>query len=1628
MQKRIALFYKELVRRLTQKEFLEGIGLGKGGMNALLAAHRWKERLSDGLFVDRLHTCTRLLELCRPAMEELSTAPKEGWLPAIYQLLIGGIFPQSVEWVMGEESLPGARLYLETLSALLEEEQRSAAFDPRTDFAFLSPEELESSNYAQEYARFVRLFGSQRMMELMRIGREIKPFDTLGHIAGVHHIAMHVGRQIAQAGLPIDLALLSGAAAGHDIGKFGCRSFETHRIPYLHYYYTDLWFTQNQMPAIGHVATNHSTWDLELENLPLESLVLIYADFRVKRKGSTWEGKEKIGFYTLDESFQVILDKLDNVDAAKEQRYRHVYAKLHDFEDYMEQLGVNTDLTRDQLAPVAPVDLSLRSSAQSVETLKYMAIEHNIRLMHTISREISFGNMMEDARSQTEWKNIRAYLNIFEEYFTYMTQKQKVMTLGFLYELLMHGEGDIRRQAAALMGRMIVRYDLEYRKELPEGVHPSPDEVTGLTLWKRYLREIIFPDHKITATHKGWIGTALKLVVDAAFRWCRPGEAGGYLRELLTNYTIPDLEDGAAAALADAALYIPQTLCTREDRGRLLEFCVYLPARRSLELDAGVLRLLLALAKGGEDLDLVRESTKKVLASMVRRESVGIAYLQLQIARLFGLKLPRMDWWEKRLFEGEEAVSEIFLENLKTATPWVIKEVNISFLLDQIHRGAGEHVLHVATHLSNLIKVSERVVVDHRAGDALMAVAPLLTLDQRNEIAIELTKGLEMGEYEFSKDMPTYLGRFALFLHPQELDEVIDELGRLVKGSNPRVAPVAITTLGTMLQQYAAYRQRFPQDQETHDQRRRVILGMILSGLAHYHEPVSTETFLVVSRDIFGFPGLSDGEKRFIFRLIHKKVVTLLAEQERSRLSFFNNAACLNHIYRFITNYTLAHGPFDFPERQKVAFFPGTFDPFSLSHKAIVRQIRNMGFTVYLSLDEFSWSKRTQPRLVRRKIVNMSVADLFHVYLFPDDIPVNIANPRDLRRLRELFPDKELYIAVGSDVIWGASSYKAAPTRDSVHHFNHIIFRRNREGGYTPEEKQLLDQRVLGRRVDLALAPYLEEVSSTRIRENIDCNRDISNLIDPVAQKYLYDHSLYLRSPQYKTVLEDRPICFRLARELNSPLLEKLEKLVPLQLAGREAVLADLHRSASRVLVMEDGEDGPLLGFTVMHQIPLANLYEEFHSTALAEYIRGATSGKIVVITGLYAREDAGVPQIHQQLLTETLAECLRRDYTFAVYHSLGGDTPAPVLEVLEGQNFRLAPVEGVCRPVYTVDMKFPIALIQDLDTIIRTPLNQNPQVLEVCLRAHRRLQQAMARLYPGSLVLTFTAREINRRLMDKITHINEVPSTPLPQRVLGRNMCVPYGKILRGMVVPNTVTKSLHTEKVFDHEIKRFTVEEYPDYSPLRSQIRTIKSFDRPVLLVDDLLHKGYRLRELDPLFKEEGLPVKKIIVGIMSGRGKDLMAIQHRSAESVYFLPNLRLWFVESNLYPFIGGESVRREGRRDWAHLISVNQILPYSAPSFIRGSSSRAIYDLSMVCLENAREILQVLEREYQHSFERNLTLSRLSEALVYPRLPDKGSWMIYDSALPPSQYVDSDIQLLRRLGTMVPQNQGEEQGR
>ena len=243
--------------------------------------------------------------------------------------------------------------------------------------------------------------------------------------------------------------------------------------------------------------------------------------------------------------------------------------------------------------------------------------------------------------------------------------------------------------------------------------------------------------------------------------------------------------------------------------------------------------------------------------------------------------------------------------------------------------------------------------------------------------------------------------------------------------------------------------------------------------------------------------------------------------------------------------------------------------------------------------------------------------------------------------------------------------------------------------------------------------------------------------------------------------------------------------------------------------------------------------------------------------------------------------------------------------------------------------------------------------------------------------------------------------------------MCVPFGKLLRGKTVPNTVTKTIHTDRVYSPDLSESTIEAFPNYASIPCQVRTIKSFDRPVILVDDLMHPGVRIKALDPVLRQEGVDIQLVLVGILSGYGRDLMSQQKRPVDSVYFLPSLRQWFVEATLYPFIGGNTVRRSRPPVPGLLPGINHILPYAVPPFAKECGEEAVFQLSRCCLESARDVIGTLEREYRALYGRNLTLGRLAEAVILPLCPDKGTCLGYDPNLAASVYLENDLEQLLR---------------
>ena len=1605
--------FRLLMQISESKAFQKNFSLSRAATVDLLRKEGWREIFAELEAKPIKINCASLLKYCQKTIDQLSPTPKEGWLEFARQYAINLSYPDQGFISRSAAYADGALFYLAVLQAYIAYAKIEEQLPENLNFHLLEESEYSDTEYLNEYKSIINSYQSCFVYEMMLLSQELTPYQTLEHIVGVHNLALSLGRQMKAANAPVDLALLSGAAAIHDLGKFGCKEGE--RVPYLHYYYTNQWGRAFKAPSISHLAANHSAWDLELENLSVESLLLIYADFRVKQLMDA-KGQEHTELYSLVDSFAVILDKLDDVDREKRQRYSFVYAKLHDFEDYMRSLGIDVD--QDNSGQIAnPPDISLMSPPQIVEAFKFTGIAHNIALMHRLDTERLFGNILEVARSEKDWKNLRAYIDIIEEYFTYLGVNQKINTLEFLYELLIHREGDIRRSAAALIGNIIAHFDDGYKKELPAGVLADDGEPNSMMMWKKYLRRFIVPDHKLTEQHKSWIGYVLKIMAASALEECPPKEKRAYLTEIMSYFEhSTKLNKRTSFVLLDTFNYLPLEICDDSHLQKLYQFATNAANRSTYDLRTAGLRIIRRIAESGKlNSQEAKKEFKQFVLSLEESNLPSFVFHKSILRDLAGLdNSAQLEFLQKN-----ETISEIYLENLKMATSWIVKSVNVHLLQDIVDRGHPDQLLHIAAHFSNLLKVSERVVVRHDAGQALVKIAPLLEPHQRNEIAMELVKGLEVGEYAFSKYIPIYLGEFALWLNPQELDELISRLNVLLSNASDNIVAVSLDTIGILLECYNVYRQRFNEDTTVFQSREKRLLGMLLKGLSSYRPAVQQEALLIIGNDLFASKRLSDADKRHIFSLCYKKLLFLIAENDKGALTFYYRSAALNHIYRFIAIEEHNKIDFIFEKHQKLAFFPGTFDPFTLSHKGIVKEIADMGFEIMLAIDEFSWSKNVQARKIRRQIAVMSLADDLNVHIFPESIPINIANPRDLETLHAIFPEQNLYVVVGSDVILNASSYRKPVEPDSIHHANHIIIRRNKtEEELAAETKNFLSC-IDGDIINISLPSNLADISSTKIRENIDNNRDISNLIDKSAQEYIYNNSLYLREPQYKPVLKVKDISFDIENDLQPTHLNNLLKKMLYKNEDAKLISEAIATSRENIITLRPNNANKIVeGFIAYRDLAGCKLLDEMRSVELAQAVRKRAAGKLFLISGIYTKDTTmGNPE--QLLLTEALNIALRNDCTYAVFHQpYGLPMENKVAAVLKRQGFIEISTANSEEKVYLTDMRSPITLMQNLETTIKEPLASNEKVLAAIDQAHKRLQTSLAAIYPGNLVLSMSTSVIHQRLINKITQMNQVPVQPTEPRVFGENMCVPFGKILRGKVVPNTITKTLHTDKVFEPDIGSWNIEAYPFYSSLEDQIRTIKSFNLPVILVDDILHSADRLRTLNPIFEEQGIDISRIMVGVMSGRGKDLITTMNRDADSIYYIPNLRSWFVESSMYPFIGGDTVRREGRQVANLLPSVNLILPYASPPLRDYSSRESILDFSLTCLKNSRDILLALESEYLSTFGRNLTLNRLSEAIILPLCPDKGECMAYDPALNASVYLNNEIEMLLRSRRML----------
>lgn len=1620
------LILNEIEKELLNRPFLKTSQLTRKTIVDVIGDESFRYKLMDMIEKKDFH-CQTIFELLSPLFPLSSGKTKEEWLRYFYHYALSLSFPEAVSVTLDEASNSRAQVYLHVLKVISNFQRKGddGTWQSQYPIELLSEQEIDQLEDKTEYLLFKKYYVSEYVYEMMKLNQEVIGFTTLDHICGVHHIAMKTARQLKAMGYPIDLGRVSGAAIGHDFGKFGCKKDEMSRVAYYHYFYTGEWFEKRDIVYIRNVAINHSTWDLELDALPIESLILIYSDFRVK--ADKVNGVHQMLYFNLKDSFDVILNKLDNLDEAKESRYRRVYSKLHDFERFMLDMGivVGPDEAIDYQRPSHIADkrkyFSLMQGTEIIENVIYASIEHNIELLYRLRDEASLNKLLEPVRNSRDLTSLRGYISILEEYYNYLTQKQKHIVLNFLYEKLVLPEEDIRKQCSELIGTVIASYDEEIRKETPPSQMIKPESLDTLGLLALNMDKFLNPENKIIDRHKKYISYSMRDMLDAYFKHLKGSEKRIKSIEMVVDcFEKFKSHDQIRFYLIKAARILPFSEFTPEQMDTVLQFVSKLLTDEDNKIRLRAYNLIYSILPYANQDVLIKADVKRVLvAGNEVSKDPAENYARLKLAEQLNVETETIERLKNNCHEDLQYTSNIFLSNLKSATLDVAKRFQIELLMRNTLLYEYDNCFYMAMHLCNLLKVSALESVRNTAGRMLLFLIPHLSYEQKNDIAVELLRALEMESYEFTKYIPPYLGVIILQVKPKELDEIIDSFERKMSTNNKKLITLIEKTVGYSITKYSDYRYAFKEDLYFHNKRLLRFFGVLFNGFVHGSGYVNQTAFSVIAKDVFADSALSLRKKEYLFKLTIKKVMSLMINTDESEdLIFYNNTAALKYVYGFISEYQHKEGPIHLPPNKKIAFFPGAFDPFTLGHKQIANDIKNQGFEVLLYVDEFSWSKRTQPNLIRRNIIKKSIASEIDVYQFPRDISINIANDMDLKALKDLFVDSEVYLVVGSDVVLNASAYQRE-TLGVINEIPHIVYERFDPTGSLEIQNKLNERfaKLHPSSIRLTLPKDYEHISSTLIRDYIDEKRDISSLIDPLAQNYIYEKGLYQREPMFKSMMTTKYLIMEIHDDIQESHYAELSNLLTHEQKINFDKLNNMrHEHSFKMYILRNLEkNGEMVAVTFAHWLRASDIHRAFSEDSVIKYIRNHSIGRILVIDSLLRQKDSEVKNIEQIMLTETLAHALSRDYTYCIYRDyLKCQNNKEWIEVLKNQGFVSITPPKSAEVVFAVNMSYPSTLNLDIHSMFKEPYRSMPDVLATMALARTRLQRSITELYPGNLILNFDRTMIYENLIKKVCEENGMPTKPIVPKTVGEAMCVPFGAVFKRWLLPNTVTKTLHAEKYFSPDLKSHQIKEYPFYLDIENQIKMLKSFDKPVILVDDLLNKGYRVKALEPYFKKYNVEIQKFIVGIMSGNGKEIAESMDIKVDSAYFIPKIKVWFYESKLYPFIDGDAVWRGSIPDSNLINSVNLILPYSPVSYVIDAKKEDIYQLSETALMNAIDIMTAVEIAYEKLNDRLLTIDRLGEVLNTPRYPDKGKNIFYSDNVKPSEYIKDDLEQLRKL--------------
>lgn len=1552
----LIIVHEKLINRLTDKNFLSKINVLESAMQSIMLDKFVVSKLSC-IIENKKFTCEDVRNITLQVVEKLYPSNEDFTLEDVYKYIQNVSFPNINVLNRNYEFENSILIYLKILKTI------SLCFNKNNKKDVLSRIFNSQDNIDYEKndimleKKYVDCLENCYIYEWFLLSSELYKNNYTQKIKGIYFVIDKLSNKLIERGHLINKQYLRFAAIGQFIGYLVSKSLNNYE------YYVKSWFNKNGFNQIGKIAVNNNILCLLNEGLPLESIILIYANLRIGVK-------DKDNYFIVKRN--ISLNKVENIK--KDSLKKLIRIKIQDFENFLINNYININTFEESL-PINDNYLELLSGEDLIYYIKNISLDYKYKLINIINNNDKFQYILEEFKNCNKNSDLQIYINVFVKYGQYLDKDNKNKLLEILYNILGQ-EGVINKyKISMLLGKTIALYD-NYISNITNNA--TIDECCKI--FDLYIEKILLDDNLIASGDQIF---CFSMFIKEFFTYVDESKIQDCIQCLLKYFGKLSDRNNSVFALIYAFKSIDFNLYIESQIKLLFNYIVFYLKQCNKTIIFALLDFISNAIFSNTITNDIKIEIKKSVEKLDFIDNISIEYLKFKILLNVSYNKELKDKYIEFMLRSKSNISELFLNNLKLATPWYEKIVNIDFLSELLKDASNISILHVATHLCNLLKVSAIEVVRKKAGSMLLDIEKLMTIDQRNEICVELLKGLEISELDCANNIPNFLAKFSLMLHPKELDEMIGEFYNTYKCNKDDVRILILKTITIIINNYSIYETNFTEDFNNYDKRLDRLLGILVKGIISKSNKVSNFAFKYISIDIFNSIIVVDNDKLRIFNKIIKKVVNLIDYNSRDNFELLNRSLCFDYIYDFITNYSLEHGNIVVSQPEKIAFFSDSFNDFNTSYDELIDKVLDLDYELYIYISEFNWKNKLLPFKERQDIAFQKTASNFNVFVFPSCFPINIANPKDVKKLIKIFKNKDLYLVLNYNQIAQNLVNKQRQHKNALYNCNYILHNRNSMDNNINIES-IIDK-INGNVVELNLnKSYREDVIYKSVgykrKFKVDIIEDISkNIVDEIGRY------IFMYTDLYKNIGE----------ELDN-------------------------KNISLLVIRENNNNDKIVGFSAFHKISLADVFKEFKNLDIANYVRKNTSGKIVIIDGMYNIPYEEGNSLEQILLMETLSYCLKNDFTYAIYHNTLLDYDSKnVHEVLKLYGFNKLNCCDNDKDIYCVDMKFPICLTLDIENLINKEFLKSSRIRSIIEETRNKIKLYLTKLFPGSLIMSFDVSMLQNSLVNQVCSINKVSSDDLfNNNELGKYICVPYGNIFNGKYIPNTVTKSLHLEKFYNYNLREYKILNSRNCLDITTQLKTIKSYNRPVILVDDILHYGDELNYLDSLLKNNDVSVEKIVVSILSSNGKDLMDMHDRHVECEYFVPNLRLWLKESRLYPFIGGYSILTDNDMNYDLIPSVNNILPYQSPNFMEGANKKLVYNFSMLCLQSTKELFHTIEYEYEKRYGKELKIKDLKYVINYPRIPSKGKYISYNLNKKVSYYLENEIQDLERLEKVI----------